>query len=624
MNIYITRHGETMWNTEKRFQGWKDSPLTEKGRQMAVSLGSVFEKYNIDTVFCSPLKRARDTAELALGYRDIPMIFIDELKEMNLGEWEGKCLDELKEKEPEKFENYWNHPDRYMSDTGENFNELIERIKKAIEKIREHKEVRNALVVTHGMSLKAFLHIFSGEDFTKVLKEPVLKQTSVTGVRLLEKGGEIMFKGDTSHLDDEDRTLSAEILTVGTEILLGDILNTNAQYIAQGLAEMGIGVYRHTSVGDNEARLKEAIESALENSNIVITTGGLGPTGDDITKETCAKALGKELVVHEKSMDTLKYYFRNNDTAIKNGNGKQAMFPADSIILDNPNGTAPGCIMSDDNGRYIILMPGPPKEMVPMFDDSVKPFLRKLTGKTIESRVMRFSGIGEWEMAHNVKDLSEMTNPTVAPYAKEGECILRITAIGHSDEECQTMINPVCEEIRRRMPDKFYAYGEDTLEDIVPELLLKYGLTIATAESLTGGLLASTIINCDKGISGSFMEGVITYSNESKIERLGVSPETLKKYGAVSENTALEMARGLKERAKTDIAISTTGIAGPKSDNTEKPVGLYYIGIVYKDREYVYEGSFRGTRNKIRRRVVLSALEKLLRLIEAEYGKYAE
>lgn len=416
--------------------------------------------------------------------------------------------------------------------------------------------------------------------------------------------------------------MRAEILTVGTEILLGDILNTNTHYLSRELAELGVGIYRHTSVGDNEERLREALASALASSELVITTGGLGPTGDDITKEVAAKVLGKELVVHEDSMKEIQGYFHNNPRAMHSGNEKQAMFPADAIVLPNPNGTAPGAIMGDGAGRYIIVLPGPPKEMEPMFGNQVKPFIEQLSGKTIRSEVLRFTGIGEWEMASNVKDLTERENPSVAPYAKDGECILRITAMGDSARACHELIKPVADEIIRRMPDKFYAFGETTLEEIVPLMLLRHDLTISTAESITGGLLASTIINCEAGISKAYTEGFVTYSNESKTRDLGVTTLSLAKYGAVSEAVALEMAEGCQRKSGTDIAISTTGIAGPASDNTDKPVGLTYVGIYYKGRSYVYRNEFIGRRNTLRRRVVRFALEKLLRLLEADYGKY--
>lgn len=412
--------------------------------------------------------------------------------------------------------------------------------------------------------------------------------------------------------------MKAEILTVGTEILLGDILNTNTRFLSRELAAMGIGIYRQTTVGDNRERLLKALGDAFQYSDMVITTGGLGPTSDDITKEVCAEYFGQKLVIHEKSKEELEKYFAGKENAMES-NLKQAMFPENSVILSNPNGTAPGCIMTDGNDKYIIVLPGPPKEMEPMFENEVRPFLQKLSGNVIISEIMRFMNIGEWEMAVKVKDLTDSSeNPTVAPYAKDGECILRITAMADTAEKCWDLIEPVTEEIINRMPDNFYGFGEKTLEELVPELLIGKKLTISTAESLTGGLLASAFIDSDKGISSSFMEGLITYSNESKIKELGVSEETLEKKGAVSSECAIEMAQGLKKRTGTDIAVSTTGIAGPTGGSEEKPVGLTYMAIIYKDKEIVWREEFRGSRNRIRRRTVRSVLSKLLRFLEED------
>lgn len=412
--------------------------------------------------------------------------------------------------------------------------------------------------------------------------------------------------------------MKAEILTVGTEILLGDILNTNTQFLSKELAEMGIGIYRQVTVGDNEGRLIEALNDAFKVADIVITTGGLGPTNDDITKETCAKFLNKELIVHEESKKALEKYFKNSEKAMA-VNLKQAMFPLDAIVLDNPNGTAPGCIMANDKNQYIIVLPGPPREMEPMFNNKVRPFLEKLSGKVIKSRIMRFTGIGEWDMAQRVKDLCEtMDNPTVAPYAKDGECILRITAMGNNELECLDLMEPVTNEIRTRLKDNFYGFGEKTIEEIVPEMLIEKDLTIATGESLTGGLLASTIINSDKGISKSYLQGFVTYSNESKINELNVNKETLEKFGAVSKECAREMVLGLKDRTGADVCVATTGIAGPSGGTSEKPIGLTYVGIIYKDRINIYERVFGGSRNNLRRRCVKFCLEKILRHMEEE------
>ena len=412
--------------------------------------------------------------------------------------------------------------------------------------------------------------------------------------------------------------MTTEIITVGTEILLGDIVNTNTQYLARKLAQMGIGIYRQTTVGDNEDRLLAAFEAAFRHSDMVITTGGLGPTQDDITKETAAKFFGQALVVHEPSLRVVEGYFKNNPKAMANGNAKQTLFPEHSIVLENPNGTAPGCILQDEAGRYIIVLPGPPHEMEPMFENKVRPFLEKLTGKTIRSRVLRFTGIGEWEMSSNVSDLQELRNPTVAPYAKDGECILRVTAMADDEAACDALMDPVVLDIKNRMPLNFYGEGEETLEEIVPRLLIEKKLTLSSAESLTGGLFASTIVNSPLGISASFREGFVTYSDKAKVRELGVKQTTLDQFGAVSEEVAREMVIGCQAKTGTDLAVSTTGLAGPGGDSEANPVGLTFVGIYYKGEVNVYKNIFAGRRNQLRRRVVRFALEKLLRALEAD------
>jgi nicotinamide-nucleotide amidase len=406
--------------------------------------------------------------------------------------------------------------------------------------------------------------------------------------------------------------MRAEILAVGTEILLGDIVNTNSHYISKRLADLGISVYHQTVVGDNEERLFNAYKLAFERADVVIATGGLGPTQDDLTKEVGAKYFGKKLILHEESLDYIKNFFQRLNRTMSEGNRKQALFPADSKILPNPNGTAPGCIV-EENNKILIMLPGPPKEMVPMFESSVVPYLQKFSDGVLVSKVLRVVGLGESAMAEKVHDIIDnSTNPTVAPYAKDNESILRITAKGGTIEEAEKLIVPIEREIRDRIGMDIYAEGETTLEAVVGEILVKKNLTIATAESCTGGLLAGTLINYP-GISSVFMEGAITYSNEAKIKRLGVSEETLNKFGAVSEETAEEMAEGIAKAAGTDIGISVTGIAGPGGGTEEKPVGLVYVGLYIRGVVRVKKLSMFGDRQKIRNRTVTSALDMLRR-----------
>lgn len=408
--------------------------------------------------------------------------------------------------------------------------------------------------------------------------------------------------------------MNAEIMSVGTELLLGDIVNTNAQYLAKEMALLGIGIYRQTTVGDNEERLKNALEDALKYTDIVITTGGLGPTPDDITKEVSAMVLGKELVLDETSYAIIKKYFRNNERAMENGNQKQALFPVDSIILENENGTAPGCIISGEGGKYIINLPGPPKEMIPMFETKVRPFLKNFMNHTIISKTLRFVGLGEWDMATRVKDLiNESENPTVAPYAKDGESILRITAKARNEIEAMEMIKPLEEIIRERIGDYVYGVDDDTLEKVIGELLVKNKISIAVAESITGGMITSRLLSYEGGMSEVLNEAIVTYSNESKVKYLGVSKDTLDLYGAVSEETCREMAAGIREKSGADVAIVTTGIAGPTGGSEEKPVGLVYIGINIRGEIKVHKKYFIGGREKIRIRTTIAALDYLRR-----------
>ncbi|HIT72816.1 competence/damage-inducible protein A [Tyzzerella sp. An114] len=404
--------------------------------------------------------------------------------------------------------------------------------------------------------------------------------------------------------------MNAEILAVGTEILLGDIVNTNAQYLARELADLGIGVYYQTVVGDNPDRLRDTIYKAFSRADLIITTGGLGPTEDDLTKETGAKYFDKELVLDEKALDDIKEFFEKTGRKMTENNVKQAYVPEGSTVLYNENGTAPGIII-EENGKILIMLPGPPKETIPIFENQVKPFLKSKQEYTLVSRVLRVAGVGESKMETLVKDIIENSeNPTVAPYAKDNEAILRITAKAHNEQEAMELIKPVADEIYNRLGDAIYGEGDTNLESVVAELLINKKMTISTSESCTGGLLAGTLIEYP-GISSVFMDGVVSYSNESKMYRLGVKEETLEKYGAVSHETAAEMAKGIAETAGTNIGISTTGIAGPGGGSPEKPVGLVYVGICINGNVKTKEMHFAGTREKIRGRAVYGALNWL-------------
>jgi nicotinamide-nucleotide amidase len=406
--------------------------------------------------------------------------------------------------------------------------------------------------------------------------------------------------------------MKAEILAVGTELLLGDIVNTNAEYIARRLKDLGITVYNQGVVGDNEERLMEEYKHSFSRSDMIITTGGLGPTNDDLTKEVAAKFFNKKLILHEDVVNNIKEYFKRKNVDMNESNKKQALFPEDSKLIPNDNGTAPGCIISE-NGKTIILMPGPPKEMMPMFEKYVVPYLEKLTDGTIVSKVLRVSGVGESHMEELVKDIIMAgENPTIAPYAKDVEAILRITAKGETKEKCLSLIKPIEDKIRERLKENIYATDDTALETVVGDILVRNKLTISTAESCTGGLLAGRIINYP-GISESYLEGAITYSNEAKVKILGVKKETLESHGAVSPETAIEMAKGIAKVAGTNIGISTTGIAGPGGGTEEKPVGLVYIGLCINNEVISKKLLISGNRDKVRERSVFEALDFLRR-----------
>ncbi|MGE4283824.1 MAG: competence/damage-inducible protein A [Clostridia bacterium] len=402
--------------------------------------------------------------------------------------------------------------------------------------------------------------------------------------------------------------MNAEIIAVGTELLLGQILNTNAQYLSVELSQLGIDVFYQTVVGDNQKRLEEALQNALDRTDIVILTGGLGPTKDDLTKETVAQIMGLSLVPHQESLDRIKSFFHKMHRVMTNNNEKQALLPEGSIVLLNDNGTAPGCII-EKNGKTIVMLPGPPKEMQPMFKQSVYPYLRNKSPYIIHSHVLRIFGIGESALEEQLADIFEsQSNPTIAPYAKQGEVTLRITAKCEDVENAEKLIQPVEDEIRSRLGITVYGVEEESLEEVTCRLLMDKGVSVATAESCTGGLLSERFTSIP-GISKCFHMGAITYSNDSKAELLGVSSHTLDRYGAVSSQTALEMADGIRKKSDADIGISVTGIAGPGGGSQEKPVGLVYIGISTPDKKWYKELHLTGNRERIRNMIVMNTLD---------------
>lgn len=400
--------------------------------------------------------------------------------------------------------------------------------------------------------------------------------------------------------------MKAEILAVGTEILLGDIVNTNAHYLANRLKELGIFVYYQGVVGDNTKRIIDELDLAFKRSDIVITTGGLGPTKDDLTKEAAAEYFNKKLILNEEELKKIEEFFNRRNIKITENNRKQALIPEGALVLINPNGTAPGCIIEEDD-KILIILPGPPNEMKPMYEKTVLPYLQKKQECTLVSKTLRMIGIPEGTMADMVSSYLDLENPTVAPYAKDNDVILRITAKARDINTGKKILEPVENEIRGILGGFIYGEDEDTIEDVFGAYLVENDIKIATAESCTGGLLAGRIINYP-GISKVFGEGYITYSNEAKVKNLGVSEKTLAEFGAVSKETAMEMAQGAALKSGADLGISTTGIAGPAGGTPDKIVGLVYVGLYYNGIVKYKELKLSGNRQKVRSRAVNEAL----------------
>lgn len=407
-----------------------------------------------------------------------------------------------------------------------------------------------------------------------------------------------------------------ELVSVGTELLLGNIVNTNARYLSEKCAMLGLSVYYQTTVGDNEERLAEVIKTALNRSDIVILNGGLGPTEDDLTKETCAKVMGLPLITDQHTEERLKEYYKGRKKEdLPESNWKQAVIPEGAVVFDNGNGTAPGLVV-EQNGKTVILVPGPPNELYPMMEKQICPYLQKKNEEVILSQMVKICGFGESKVEEMILDLiDKQTNPTLATYAKQGEVHLRVTARAATEEEAKKLLKPMVKEIKKRFGEAVYTTDEkETLTDVVVKLLKKHELTVTTAESCTGGLLAGTLVGVP-GVSEVFREGFVTYSNKAKRKLLDVSKSTLKKYGAVSAQTAKEMAKGGVFATDADICVAITGLAGPDGATPEKPIGLVYIACYMNDKVHVEEFRFKGDRQKIRERSVVQALDVLRRSI---------
>lgn len=409
----------------------------------------------------------------------------------------------------------------------------------------------------------------------------------------------------------------AEILSVGTELLMGQIANTDAQFISRRLGELGVTIYRHSTVGDNPARVREALQEALSRSDMVITTGGLGPTEDDLTKEMVAEYFGLEMELHQPSLDALKAFMERFGKKMTPNNLKQAYFPRGCTVMPNACGTAPGCIV-EQGGKTVAVLPGPPMELMDMFDRQLAPYLQARSGQVIRSRFLKIFGLGESNVETLLSDLFHSGNPTLALYCGPGEVTARITARAAAPEKAEVMMQPVYEEILRRVGEACYGEGVNrTPADAVLELLKNRGETVTFAESCTGGLLCGAFVDC-AGASDCLKESFVTYANEAKEQMLGVKSETLARCGAVSGECAREMALGAARAAGSDWAVSVTGIAGPGGGTAEKPVGTVWIGVAHGGAAQAREYHFRGQRQWIRKLSVVNALNQLRLAMEHE------
>lgn len=407
--------------------------------------------------------------------------------------------------------------------------------------------------------------------------------------------------------------MRAEIISVGTELLLGQIVDTNAAYLSRILPNLGIDLYYRSTVGDNFERIVDALRLALSRADVVFTIGGLGPTEDDLTKEAVAEAVGVELVMDEESAQRIREFFAERGIQMPEKNLKQALAPKEGLVIPNEVGTAPGAVFERD-GKVVITLPGPPGEFIPMLEDGALPYLRDKYGAPvlIKSRILKIAGIGESAVEEMVRGLLGSRNPTIAPLAHLGEVHLRITAKAESAASADRMIREVEEKLRERLEDVIFGADDETLEQVVVGQLIDKKLKLAVGESCTGGLLSHRITNVP-GASATFLAGIVSYSNEAKTKLLKVPAELIEQYGAVSHEVAKAMASGAREVTGADIGIGITGIAGPGGGTPAKPVGLVYIALSTEDETSSTENRFAGTRGDIKARSAQAALVMLRR-----------
>jgi len=411
--------------------------------------------------------------------------------------------------------------------------------------------------------------------------------------------------------------LTAEIVSVGTELLLGQIANTNAQYLSRVLNDLGYDVYYHTAVGDNRARAAAAVRQALDRSDLVVTTGGLGPTTDDLTREAVADALGLPLELDEGTLGSIARFFEARGRPMPESNRRQALVPRGGRPIPNAHGTAPG-ILVEHGDKVVLLLPGPPAELVPMVEDSVRPYLARRAGgrpMVLVSRVLKSFGIGESDAEQRVLDLiAGQSNPTIAPLIDSGEVHFRITAKAPDRARALALIAGVEERLRERLGDHIFGADDETLEGAVAAALVERRFSLAVAESCTGGLITHSLTNVP-GSSRFLERGLVCYSNASKVQLLGIDEALLAAHGAVSEPVAKAMADGVRRAAGTDYGLSTTGIAGPGGGTPDKPVGLVYIGVAGPRGTRVQRHRFMGQRQENKRRFTQQALALLRRAV---------
>jgi len=405
--------------------------------------------------------------------------------------------------------------------------------------------------------------------------------------------------------------MRAELVSIGTELLLGQIVDTNAAYLAAKLAEIGVGVYFKTTVGDNLERARLALEQALARSDALVCTGGLGPTADDVTSEAVAALTGTQLVLHQPSLDHIQRLFHHRQLPLLDSHRKQALIPSGALPLPNPVGSAPGYIL-ELRGKLIAALPGVPSEMRAMAEESLLPYLAERTGGelVIKSRVLRFAGIGESMLEERTRELFASENPTIAYLAQPGEAHLRITARAASRSQADAMIAAMQQAVLERLGEAYFGADQDTLESAVGARLRQLGLTLATAESCTGGLLGDRITNIP-GSSAYYQGGVVSYSNRAKVELLGVPSPVIAAHGAVSAETALAMAGGARARLRADLALAITGVAGPGGGTAAKPVGLVYLALDDGVHPASRELRLGGARQEIKYRSTQVALTML-------------